>query len=512
MRISLRRSLISAFCTLPSALVFLVSCATTAPEPTRFKILQINDVYKIEGLEGGNSGGLARVAALQQHLASDGTPVFVLHAGDALYPSVMSKYLEARPMVDVLNRIPNLVVTLGNHELDNKTPDILLARLGESKFQWIATNTMRCAAVDVCNDRFPSVKPTIVLEAGGTRIGLLGLLLPTAKTYAKSSDVLGAARSAVAQLRKDGARVVIAITHEEMGDDVNLAEMVPGIDLVIGGHDHLYMQQRVGTTWIAKADADAKSVIVYDVAVPRAGAIRTTPLRVVLDATMPKDREVDARVQAWLGELATKLGGNETIGVTKNLLEGVEPAVRGRETALGNLLTDVAREQMATDVGVMNGGGIRINDNIPPGPITRYDMEGIFYFDNRLIAVPVTGRQLLDMLRNSVSRVDFGDGRFLQVSGMSFTYRKRDGKWTVDATDVKVAGAPLDLTRTYSLATNDFVYTRGAEDGYTLFSDATRPAKIHTSREADYRKTVEAWIRGKGTVDVEVEGRVVRGE
>jgi 5'-nucleotidase len=175
-------------------------------------------------------------------------------------------------------------------------------------------------------------------------------------------------------------------------------------------------------------------------------------------------------------------------------------------------MTDVAREQMATDVAVMNGGGIRINDNIPPGPITKYDMEGIFYFNNRLVAVPVTGQQLVDMLRNSVSRVDFGDGRFLQVSGMSFTYRKRNGAWTVDPADVKVGGAPLDVNRTYSLATNDYLYLRGTEDGYTLFSDANRPPKIHTEREADYRTTVEAWIRAKGTVDVEVEGRIVRAD
>jgi 2',3'-cyclic-nucleotide 2'-phosphodiesterase (5'-nucleotidase family) len=507
---------------LPSAILFL-ACATVPPQqqPARFKILQINDVYKIEGLEGGNSGGLARVAALRRHLASDGTPVLVLHAGDALYPSVMSKYLEAKPMVDVLNLLdgnatatdPNLIITLGNHELDNKTPDILLARLGDSAFQWVATNTMRCSAPDVCNDRFPHVKPTILLDAGGTRVGVLGLLLPTKKNYAKADNVLGAARDAVAQLRRDGARVVIAITHQDMADDVKLVEQVPGVDLVIGGHDHLYVQDRVGTTWVAKADADAKSVIVYDVAVPPSGAIRTTPLRVLLDATMPKDPAVDARVQTWVGTLATKLGGNDTIGTTKNLLEGVEPAVRGRETALGNLLADVAREQMQTDVAVVNGGGIRINDNIPPGPITKYDMEGVFYFDNRLVATRVTGQQLLDMLRHSVERADAGDGRFLQVSGVTFTYRKRDGRWTVDPADVKVAKQPLDLARTYTLALTDYMYLHGSEvDKYVLFTDANRPPKVNTEREADFRKSVEAWIRARGTIDVAIDGRIIRGD
>src|SRR5262245_15348521 len=92
--------------------------------PTSFTILQINDVYRIEGIEGGRKGGLSRVRALRKQLEAEGRPVLVLHAGDMLFPSVMSKFLDARPMVEVLNlldgdpvtRDPRLVATFGNHE------------------------------------------------------------------------------------------------------------------------------------------------------------------------------------------------------------------------------------------------------------------------------------------------------------------------------------------------------------------------------------------------------------
>jgi 5'-nucleotidase len=483
----------------------LAGCATTTPQTatTRFKILQINDVYKIEGLEGGQAGGLARLRTLRKHLESDGTPVLVLHAGDALFPSVMSKYLEARPMVDVMNLLDgdanafdrNLIVTLGNHELDPKTPDVLIGRLNDSAFEWVATNTVISAP------NAPAVKKTLLIDAAGTRIGLFGVLYPLENSYARSSDVITAARVAVAALHEDGARVVIALTHQDMPDDIELVRQVSGIDLVIGGHDHLFAQQRIGDTWITKADADAKSVVVYDVTVPMTGPVRSTPVRMVLDATVPKDPVVDAVVQKWLATLAEKLGGNETIGTTRTLLEGVEPAVRGRETALGNLLADAARDQMQTDIAVINGGSIRINDNIPPGPITKYDMEGIFYYANKLVAVRVTGAQLLEMLRNAVSRVDAGDGRFLQVSGMRFSYNP------IEAT---VGGRPLDPNATYSLALLDFMYNRGIDDGYRLFTDGNRPPKINTEREADFRTTVEAYIRRLGEVTTGVEGRIVR--
>lgn len=474
----------------------------------------MNDVYKIEGLEGGQAGGLARLRTLREHLESDGTPVLVLHGGDLLYPSVMSKYLDAKPMIDVMNlldgdatkRDDDLVAGFGNHEFDNRDPQVLLERLRESQFHWVATNTRWCNPA--CDAAFPNTTDVFIREVAGIKVGVIGLLYPMQKPYVQSTDVVEAAIDGAAVARASGADVVIAVTHQDMADDVAMMKSVLGIDLVIGGHDHLFMQTAVDGKWITKADADAKSVIVYDITYSPRRGVQTTPLRIVVDETIAKDPEVDARVQMWLGELSEKLGGNETLGTTKNLLEGVEPAVRGRETALGNLLADAARKQMQTDVAVVNGGSIRINDNIPPGPITSYDMEGIFYYTNSLVAFTATGQQLLDMLRNSVSRADAGDGRFLQVSGLSFAYAKQGDGFTVDASDVTIGGKPLDLDATYSVATLDYLYTNGTEDGYTLFADATRPPKVNTEREAGFRKTVEAYIREVGRVESEVEGRI----
>jgi 2',3'-cyclic-nucleotide 2'-phosphodiesterase (5'-nucleotidase family) len=496
-------------------LLVLTACATSN-QPTTFKILQLNDVYKIEGLARGEVGGLARVRTLRKQLEADGSAVLVLHAGDLLYPSVMSKYLEARPMVDVLNRLdgdsqtydPALIVGFGNHELDNSTPDILLKRLRDSQFQWLATNTRICDPE--CTRRFPQTEDVIVRDIGPARVGIFALLYPLEKKYAKSTDVSDAATRAVATLKRQGADVIIAITHEDMAQDIELVKAVDGIDLVVGGHDHLYMQEQVDGTWITKGDADARSVIVYDISVPRRGPVQATPRRVMLDASIAKDETVDARVQEWVAELGTRIEGNDVLGTTTNLLEGTEPAVRGRETALGNLLTDAAREHMGTDIAILQGGSIRINDDIPPGPITDADMEGIFYFTNKLVAFRATGQQLLDLLRNGVSRVDAGDGRFLQVSGMRFAYTPVNGKFVIEPGNVEVNGRPLDLNATYTVATVDYLYNRGIEDGFELFTDANRPPAVNTDRDEDYRKVVEKYLRDRGTITTRLEGRITR--
>ncbi|HYH06121.1 MAG TPA: bifunctional UDP-sugar hydrolase/5'-nucleotidase [Thermoanaerobaculia bacterium] len=497
----------------------LTGCATMAPQPVRFRLLQINDVYKVEGLQSGRLGGMARIRTLREQLESDGTPVFIVHAGDALYPSVMSKYLEARPMIDVMNLLdgdaelfdPALLITFGNHEFDNKDVSVLPRRLAESKFPWVSTNVLRCAPE--CDRRFPGVEETIVREVDGVRIGFFGLTLPLKKPDMQSTDVKEAARAAVANLRREGARVIVAITHQERVDDLALVRDVPGIDFVIGGHNHMFMQTRIDGTWITKADADAKSVVVYDVVVPPDGRARAVPLRVVLDETIPKDEQVDARVQEWLVRLAQPevLGPNENIATTKNLLEGVETAIRGRETALGNLITDAVRARMGTDIAVINGGSIRINDDIVPGPITKYDMEGIFNYKNKLVAFRVTGQQLLDMLRNSVSQADDAAGRFLQVSGMEFSYRKVGEGYVVEPRDVEIGERMLDVNATYTVASTDYLYLHGAdEDEYMLFAtDATRPPKVSEDMP-DFRTTVEEYIRARGKVDVNVEDRIVR--
>jgi len=254
---------------------------------------------------------------------------------------------------------------------------------------------------------------------------------------------------------------------------------------------------------------------VWDVVAPEGGAPKITTKRVMLDSSIEKDPDVDAEVQRWMKALEKKLGPNVEIGQTKNMLEGVEPAVRGRETALGNFLADVAHNWMHADVGLMNGGGIRINDNIPPGAVRSYDLEGIFYYSNNLVSFPVTGEQLLGMLNNGVSRADAGDGRFLQVSGIQLRYRVVNGKGEV--TSVMVNGKPLDPKATYNVGTIDYLYNSGLGDGFTLFDpknpDKPKLAPLPVDRMTfDFRKATEATIGAlpEKTITTAIEGRITR--
>lgn len=517
-----------------------------AAAEARFTILQINDVYKVEGLEGGRRGGLARVRTLRKQLEAEGRPVLVLHAGDLLFPSVMSKYLRAAPMIRVLNLLdgdpasfdPDLFVVFGNHEFDDRDPGMLLGRVAQSDFSWVSSNvryrSVKSAPGEALSLRLANVHDVVVRDVGGVRVGIFGVTTDVQpRDYVAFDYDLpvrhAAIERALVRLHDGGAKVVIGLTHQDLDEDERLAREFPAVGMIVGGHEHFFLQRRVGNTWITKADADARTAIVHDVRVAHDGSVADAFRKVPLDDAVEKDPAVEREVQASLDELAVAVKAQtgrdlrEVVGETENTLEGVEPAVRGRETALGNFLTDVLRERMKTDVAFVNGGAIRINDDIPPGPIRNYDLEGIFYFDNAIVSFEITGAQLLDVLRTSVSKVHAGHGRFLQVSGFRFRYHVRGTAdspvYTIEPSDVQVSGRggglePLDLTRTYSAASLDYLWENGYRDGYELFAKGrggTSPKRLD-SGPVPWRATTEAAIRSLPgrRVTSKIEGRIVR--
>src|SRR5690606_29065994 len=150
------------------------------------------------------------------------------------------------------------------------------------------------------------------------------------------------------------------------------------------------------------------------------------------DAVSPDrriQRTVVEPVEAYIAELAENL-----LATSEVALEGRrDPGVRTEETNLGNLLADAllaTGQQRAAEFGVappqvalQNGGGIRNNSLIPPGPVTELDTFAIAAFTNFVAVVPEVPRaQFKEILENSVSAIPVADGRFAQVAGFSFSY------------------------------------------------------------------------------------------
>src|SRR5690606_30066313 len=108
--------------------------------------VQVNDVYEIAPLGGGNEGGVARIATLKKREKVKNKNTFLVMGGDFVSPSIYNglkyegKSIRGKQMVDALNTAEMDFVVFGNHEFDIKE-DELQARIDESQFTWVSSNT-----------------------------------------------------------------------------------------------------------------------------------------------------------------------------------------------------------------------------------------------------------------------------------------------------------------------------------------------------------------------------------
>ncbi len=443
----------------------LVACTglPKAPAPTNpARFLSINDVYVADTLADGN-GGLARLATLKQRISAEGPVLFVL-AGDFLGPSLLSRYYNGAQMVQALNAAGLDYVTFGNHEFDIPG-DTLIARIEESKFKWLSTN-----CVQPGGERIPGVLPWDTVRVFGKKIGIFGLTLqgPYPK-YVQCGSPDSAATVALDSLTAMGADIIVALTHQTLGADVALLNREGQLDLVLGGHEHEAHSVEVGSRYVLKADANAVSTQFMTIWGTR-GEWRAAPRLLDVKPNLPADTAVQVVVDRWQDSLRVRTGQNYVVGTVMQPIDALDAPQRQQETVLGDLVTDAIRFGTATDVGVINGGAIRLDEVIPPGPLWYYTIEAMFPFadETRVVTVPVTGQRLREILEYSVSERNLGSGGFLQVSGIEFTaQRGRPSGARIAGPITTQTGNSIYPDQIYRLSIPAYLACRGG-DGYTL--------------------------------------------
>jgi 5'-nucleotidase/UDP-sugar diphosphatase len=468
---------------------------------SQLTFLQINDVYAAVPVDG--SGGLARVATIKQRLSANGHPVIMALAGDFLSPSVASSVFKGEQMVAALNAAGLDYATFGNHEFDFGI-DVLKQRMSESKFAWVISNVLDAKTGKAIGGSVPYA----IRSVGTLKVGFIGLCLTTSQVAPAWRDQFTFVDPATAAaqylpiLKREGANVIVAITHLTFAEDRALVRRFPQIDLVIGGHEHYPITATENHALISKAGSDAKFVARIDIIRPAGAA--STPERffelIPVTRDIPDDADtakVAESYEARLGkELETVVGTSTAdLDATGNRLVG--------ETTLGNLIADALRADVGADVGLANSGGTRGDRVYPAGPLTRRTLLAIHPFGNIVCKISVSGRVLLDALNSGVSLLPAGAGRFPQVSGltMKVSLRAPAGNRVSDA---RVGGAPLDLNKTYTIALPDFVMNGGDSyamlKGQTILVDAQSGDLVVTA--------LEKYIASKGTVSPAVEGRI----
>jgi len=493
----------------------------TQPTTTTITILQLNDVYQVSPVDKGKRGGLARVATLQKKIRASSPNTLFFLAGDFISPSVASRLFRGKQMIAALNAAGLDIATFGNHEFDFG-PDVLRARMKESRFAYTIANVFEKQT----GQPFGGASRYIVREVGGVRIAIFGLLL--AETASMSApgvgvrfeDPVAVGKQLSGELRSRGADIIIALTHLPMREDKRLAAE-GDIDLIVGGHEHELLESVSGRTLITKMGSDARNLGRIDLNVAcfkstlnlglrssRSRASRFTNCKLqsldlqsipVTDA-VADDPEAATVVAGYEKELNASLG--EVIGKTSVALDARASTIRRGETNLGNFLADVYKQAMGADCALVNSGGIRSDAVYGPGDLTKKDILSILPFENTLVKVRLTGAHIKRLLENGVSVAGQEDGRFPQVSGITFTY---DAGRPVGSrvTSIEVGGKPVESEQSYTMAVN--AYLLGGGDGYDLKGASVLLKPEEGPVEPDV--VMEA-IKKMGTIAPQVEDRI----
>ncbi len=501
---------------------------STASDVRGFTILHINDVYRIDGVNDGRDGSLARLRTLRTQLERLHGPVLLTHGGDFLFPSLLSREFDGAQMIDMMNQLdgapdkadPYMFAVFGNHEFDKGRLDqagMLQRRLDESEFHWLDSNITWLRDDNETPYIDAGTLSTHLLDMGGIKVGLFGITTKkVVPEYAEiNSDYTRVAATRTRELREQGAELVVAITHLKAKEDASiLRDLGPaGPDLILGGHDHHRYAIEVNGKYVLKADADARSAVVARFSRSAADSFEFSHRFQSLDSSIAPDAELAARAANWHQKFkhvfctAAQQAADcldITIGKTAVNLIAEEDYIRRFETNLGNFLAGLALEQFAplgADIALLNSGSMRINQDIAAGTtLTRRHLVELFPYPAELKLFRITGRELQAALDHSVEDWT-GNGWWLQIAGLSYIHdpiTARALQPTLVKGDQRIPIAPDDEILA---VTSDYLLNpKFGQDGYHMFD----PNRIVDTPETlpGLDKLFEQAIRDAGTVGI----------
>jgi 2',3'-cyclic-nucleotide 2'-phosphodiesterase (5'-nucleotidase family) len=476
--------------------------------------VQVNDVYEIAPLENGKVGGMARVATIKKEQLQKNKNTFLVLAGDFVSPSVFNslKYegsrIRGKQMVETMNAAGMDLVVFGNHEFDIPEAD-LQSRINESDFKWISTNTFykkdNVVSAFVKNkgqvvEPFSETYILNVKDADGTeaKIGLIGITLPfNTAGYVSYTDVFTAAQKGYDKI-KDSCDAVVAITHQAMEDDIKLAKLIPGLSLIIGGHEHERHYAKIGNVYITKADANTRTAYKINLIINKKNKKEEIKTELIyVDEKIIPDSATDAVVKKWTN-IAEKNYASIGFDAHKVVIQNGEP-LDGREAYIRTTSTNftklivkaIEKASPAADLAIINSGSIRVDD-ILQMPVSQYDIIRSLPFGGSIMEVDMKGSLLIEIL--DAGKKNNGNGGYLQYSS-AITYI--GGTWIFK-------NDPVDNNQVYKIALTDFLMTGGEANMGFLTKDNPGIVKVYpiftdmNDLRSDVRRAIINYMEGLG--------------
>ena len=513
----------------------------SAPNPiNRFtlSLMHSNDTH-------ANLNQIAKKVTAVKEVRAARPKALLLDAGDVFSGTLYFNAFKGQADLQFMNLMGYDLMTFGNHEFDLGSSaeghQALVNFIKGAKFSFVSSNINFSKDAKfkglfsdsiTSNPKDGNIYNGIVKQIDGEKVGFFGLT--TAETQDISSpgsiafkNYIEEAKKAVNAFEKMGVNKIVAITHLGYDDnpaidnDLNLASIVEGIDVIVGGHSHTQLAQPIvvdknGTpTIIVQAAQNNEYLGTLDVEFDNKGVVVRHDGKLIKIADKVEDKIAATLLQPYkakVDQIATQEIGARAVKEFANPRTEID-SVRRNETPLGNLITDGMLQKAKkyspnVIMAFQNGGGIRAGIN--QGPITIGEVITVLPFGNTLALMNLTGAEIKQTFETSLKDLPLESGGFLHVSGAKVEYdsSKPIGKRVVS---IKYKNASntytelLDYT-TYTIATNAFTAKGG--DGFTVLAKAYAEGRVKDLGLSDWENFRDYLVSLK-TVDANREGRLV---
>jgi 5'-nucleotidase / UDP-sugar diphosphatase len=440
-------------------------------------------------------GGFARVATLVHRERQAAVHALFLDSGDLIEGTAAYTAFGGEPEMRAMSALQPDAVALGNHDLDPAVSEFVDKHARFAHFSLLAANY---TAPGTAFGR--TFTASIKLNANGLRVGVIGVANPTSPGGLDSPDntygiVLAPTADAV-QIAIDALRpsvdLIVAITHLGLDADEAMISATSGLDVVLGGHQHLTIDEPIDRTdcgpklQAERGCAPRRVILVHSGALGRyVGRVRLTlaagasgagaedGLEVVsaehtllpVSASVPDDPALAALLEPYRARL-TAAGFDTPLAFALGPVQRY--GVTGGDSPLGNLIADAVRARAGTNFAILNTTGIRAD--LPPGVLTKSAFTSALPFADTLSVLSITGAQLRTLLdKQAQVAMSRGCESPLQVSGFTWGIRCPASGAAIStlaaatSTPQPVA-APLalDPTAVYSLVTTDYLADGGS--------------------------------------------------
>ncbi|TKS75323.1 5'-nucleotidase [Collichthys lucidus] len=493
----------------------------------------------------GCFAGVARRATMVERIRASERNVLLLDAGDQFQGTVWFNYYRGAEAAHFMNKLRYDAMAFGNHEFDNGVDGLMKPFMQEIKCPVLSANIKPDQTLASTFGK--SYSPYKILTVGGERVGVVGYTsqetpdLSNSGPHLDFEDEVSSLQLQVDKLRTLGVNKIVALGHSGFTVDRQIAKMVRGVDVVIGGHTNTFLY--TGTPPSSEVPAgpypfmvrslDGRQVPVVQayafgkylgylkVTFDDAGNVmRSTGNPILLDSSIPQDPTFLADVEEWKKNLANYSA--QVVGETLVFLNGTAEECRFRECNLGNLICDAMvnnnirfsdEEEEWNHVGaaIYNGGGVRtsIDEHTRNGSITMEDLLSVLPFGGTFDLAQMKGSTLRKAFEHSVKRYGQSTGEFLQVSGLHVEYDlskppgRRVKSLSILCTKCRVPQyEPVEDEAVYTVVLPSYIMTGG--DGFSMLKNETLK---HNSGDLDI-SVVSKYITQRQKIYTSVEGRI----